>query len=103
MPDQSRPDDPDRTTFDAIVAKMKADIASDHAATDKSDHVSRLQSIFETALADIGDARETLAGQVHSGADKIRAQIKSHPVATISAAFTAGYIVGKSIAGKVRK
>jgi hypothetical protein len=33
----------------------------------------------------------------------MRAQMKSHPMATIPSAFAAGTFVGKAIAGRVRK
>jgi len=34
---------------------------------------------------------------------KISEQMKTHPAATISSAFAAGYLVGKSVTRKVRK
>lgn len=91
------------TAFDALVDKMKADISKERPAQDPADHVSLLQSIFHAALADAGAARDALAGQINEGKESIRAEIRSHPAATISAAFAAGYVVGKSIVGKIRK
>jgi len=91
------------TTFDALIDKMKSDLAAADAATDGSAHVSRLRSIFEAALADIEDKGAYAASQLREGSHKVREEMKAHPAATISSAFAAGYFIGKAIAGRARK
>lgn len=91
------------TTFDALVDKMKSDLANEEVAGDRRAHVSRLRSIFDAALADLEGKGAHAAEQVREGTEKVREQMKSHPMATISSAFAAGYFVGKAIAGRARK
>lgn len=96
-------DDPGKTAFDALAEKMKAEVEADPSAEDHAGHVSLLQSIFEHALADAGGVRDQVIGRLNDGKERVRAEIRAHPVASISAAFTAGYVIGKAIAGKARK
>lgn len=103
MTDSDRMDDAHPTAFDALVEKMKADISRDAPAKDQSDHASLLQAVFKAALADAEDVRDSVIGRLNEGKEKIRTEIRSHPVTSISAAFTAGYAIGRAIAGKVRK
>ncbi|MEK7265716.1 MAG: hypothetical protein AAB227_06410 [Pseudomonadota bacterium] len=91
------------TAFDALIDKMKIDLAKEGEAGDRSAHVSRLRSIFEAALADIEGKGAHTAEQVREGTQKVREQMKAHPMATISSAFAAGYFVGKAISGRARK
>lgn len=92
-----------QTAFDALVDKIRSDVRADPSREDHAGHVSLLQSIFENALSDAGNARDAVVGRLNEGKENIRSEIRSHPVASISAAFTAGYVIGKAVAGKVRK
>ncbi|OFX05941.1 MAG: hypothetical protein A3E78_02115 [Alphaproteobacteria bacterium RIFCSPHIGHO2_12_FULL_63_12] len=91
------------TAFDALIEKMKSDLARDDAADDRAAHVSKLRSIFDAALADIESKGAEAASHAREGAQKVSEQMKSHPVSTISGAFAAGYFVGRAIAGRARK
>ncbi len=91
------------TTFDALIDRMKSDLAKEESAGDRSAHVSRLRSIFDAALTDIEDKGANVAGKFHEGAEIVREKMKTHPMATISSAFAAGYFVGKAIAERARK
>ncbi|MFN3960258.1 MAG: hypothetical protein ACK4NP_10130 [Parvularculaceae bacterium] len=95
--------DPGRTAFDALVEKMKSDVEAGASADDHAGHMSLLQSIFENALADAGGVRDQVIGRLNEGKERVRSEIRAHPVASISAAFTAGYVIGRAIAGKARK
>lgn len=91
------------TAFDALVEKMKRDVSlEDHQAA-PADHVSRLAHILDAAVREVAEAGVGVASRVHTESEKMRAQMKSHPMATISSAFAAGYFVGKAIAGRARK
>ncbi len=103
MTDADKQDPSDATAFDLLVERVKREIAEGDGARPHSAHVSKLNDIFETALADIGDKGAHAAQQFHDGAEKVRGQMKAHPMTTISSAFAAGYFVGKAIAGKARK
>jgi hypothetical protein len=91
------------TTFDALIEKMKHDVSLDENQGAPAEHVSRLAHILEAAVREVADAGEGVATRLHTETEKMRAQMKSHPVATISSAFAAGYFVGKAIAGRARK
>jgi len=91
------------TTFDALVEKMKSDLAGADAASDGSAHLSRLRDIFDAALADIEGKGAHAASQLREGTHKLREEMKAHPMATVSSAFAAGYFVGKAIASRARK
>jgi hypothetical protein len=92
-----------QTAFDALIEKMRSEVKSEPSTEEQAGHMSLLQSIFEHALADAGAVRDSVLGRLNQGGERIRSEIRSHPVASISAAFTAGYVVGKSIAAKVRR
>jgi ElaB/YqjD/DUF883 family membrane-anchored ribosome-binding protein len=91
------------TAFDMLIDKMRSDLAKEDAAGDRPAHVSRLRSIFNAALADIEGKGVHAVEQARESAEKVRDQMKAHPMATISGAFAAGYFVGKAIAGRARK
>lgn len=91
------------TAFDMLIEKMKSDLAKEDDAGDSAAHVSRLRSIFNAARADIEGKGAYAVEQAREGTEKIRDQMKAHPMATISSAFAAGYFVGKAIAGRARK
>lgn len=91
------------TTFDALIEKMKSDLAGADAEKNDSGHVSRLRAIFEAAVADIEGKSAHAVSQLREGTHKVREEMKTHPMATISSAFAAGYFVGKAIAGRARK
>lgn len=103
MTDPQSSGDNRATAFDALVEKMKSEAERDAPEKAHADHASLLQSIFESALADAGGVRDSVVGRLNEGKEKIRAEIRAHPVTSISAAFTAGYAIGRAIAGKVRK
>lgn len=100
-----KPKGDDATAFDSLIDKMKSDIDADESGGDAAGagHVAHLKSIIEAALREVGGAGDAVAESVHEGAETIRAQIKAHPAAAISSAFAAGYFVGRTIAGKVKK
>ncbi len=103
MTDPNTSGDAHSTAFDTLVEKMKSEMEREAPEKTHADHASLLQSIFERALADAGGVRDSVVGRFHEGKEKIRAEIRAHPVTSISAAFTAGYAIGRAIAGKVRK
>jgi len=91
------------TAFDALVEKMKCDVSLEDDQCAPSEHVMRFAHILEAAAREVAEAGSAVASRVHAESDKMRAQMKSHPMATISSAFAAGYFVGKAIAGRARK
>ncbi len=91
------------TTFDALVEKMRRDVSLEENQRAPTEHVTRFTHILEAAVREVADAGSGVASRVHTESEKMRAQMKSHPMATISSAFAAGYFVGKAIAGRVRK
>lgn len=107
MTDADKPDPSEApsqsTAFDLLVERVKRELAEGDGERPHSHHVSKLHAIFETALAEIGDRGANAAHQIQGGAEKVREQMKAHPMTTISSAFAAGYFVGKAIAGKARK
>jgi hypothetical protein len=95
----------DATAFDSLIDKMKSDIDAAERDEDPAGagHAAHLKSIIEAALREVGGASDLVAESVHEGAETIRTQIKAHPAAAISSAFAAGYFIGRTIAGKVKK
>jgi ElaB/YqjD/DUF883 family membrane-anchored ribosome-binding protein len=92
------------TAFDALLEKMKRDVEEmEKAETPAGGAAAKLKAIFDAALQEAGAAKENAAQKLHEGAEKARDQLKAHPVTTISAAFAAGYMIGKSIAGRVKR
>jgi CHAD domain-containing protein len=92
----------DETAFDVLIERMKKDIDSAEEKPAES-RAGRLKSVFEAALAEAAGKREDAARLLHVGVEKARDEIRAHPTASISAAFAAGYLVGKAIAGRARK
>jgi thiamine monophosphate synthase len=97
-------DEAPATAFDALVARMRRDVktleARDEGGLKESS--ARLQHILDAAVrearAKVGEARAAVA----DGLDDIHDGMKAHPAATVSAAFAAGYLIGKSIAGRTK-
>lgn len=92
------------TAFDALVARMKHDVKDLEARKGGAlkESSSRLQGILDAAIHEAKTKGEYARAAVEEGAEKIHDQLKKHPTATVSAAFAAGYLIGKSIAGKAR-
>lgn len=94
----------DATTFDALVEKLKRDVADAKAdGADAHGQVDRLRSILVAALHEAENAVESASGNLQAGAGKVREHMKTHPMMTVSAAFAAGYAIGKAIAERTRK
>lgn len=95
------------TTFDALVERLKRDVEAVKDPAARATHAAKLQSIFSAAMHEIEEKGAGVAAaaahQIEAGAETVRAEIRTHPVAAISGAFAAGYAVGRAIAGKVRK
>ncbi len=92
------------TAFDALVDKMRRDIEKmEKEEAPAADRVSKLKTILDAALHEAGAAKTAAAQTLHDGAERVRDQMKAHPMTTISSAFAAGYMIGKSIAGRVKK
>lgn len=95
-------DDPNETAFDSLIERMKKDIDGEETKPAER-RAGRLKSVFEAALAEAVGKRDEAARLLHDGVEKAREEIRAHPTASISAAFAAGYLVGKAIAGRARK
>lgn len=95
-------DETSSTAFDALIDRMKKEIDGEEQKPTVG-RAARLKSLFEAALAEAAGRRDDAARLLHDGVEKARDEIRAHPTASISAAFAAGYLVGKAIAGRVRK
>jgi ElaB/YqjD/DUF883 family membrane-anchored ribosome-binding protein len=92
------------TAFDALVERLKRDVEDAKAdGADAKGHVDRLRSILTAALHEAERAAGSASVEIQAGADKVREQLKEHPMTTVSAAFSAGYAIGKAIAERTRK
>lgn len=103
MTSSVNPDAP--TTFDSLLAKAKRDLEEIEASDAPADSgaATRLKAIFDAALHEAGAVKDSAAQKLHDGAEKVREQIKANPMAAISTAFAAGYLIGKTMAGRVKK
>lgn len=102
----------DQTAFDTLVAHARREIddleradAVDDANNNgaNSGGAARLKAIFDAAITEAGAVKDEAAHKIQAGAEKVREQIKANPMTTISAAFAAGYMIGRKVAGKVKK
>lgn len=104
--DESDPEKPGsaaETTFDALIERMKHDISTEENAQTRTGAAARLGEVIEAALHEAGGKAAHVAEQVHDASEKVKTEMRSHPTATISGAFAAGYFIGKAIAGRARK
>lgn len=92
------------TAFDALVERMKRDVAGLDATKPEAQKnaSSRLQTVLDAAIREAREKAINVREAVGDGAEQLRAEMKSHPAAAVSAAFAAGYVIGKSIAGMAR-
>jgi hypothetical protein len=92
------------TTFDALIARMRRDVRDLEVREEEGRRASasRLQAVLDAAIHEArvkgAEVRET----VGAGAEMLRAEMQRHPTASVSAAFAAGYLIGKSIVGRTR-
>ncbi len=90
------------TTFDALIDRLQTAARRDVGDADGG-HVSSLKSIFDAALAEV-EAKRAVAGEkVIAAAENARESIKANPAVSITAAFAAGFAVGRILGAKVRK
>jgi len=99
---------PAKTTFDTLLQRMKKDVSelearSVTAPAEARSSATRLQGVLDAAIREAREKTEVIRTTVAGGADQLREEMRRHPAATVSAAFAAGYLVGKSIAGRAKE
>ena len=101
--------EPPKTAFDTLLERMKKDVADlDERAVaapieGRAAASSRLQGILDAAIREARDKGEVIRTNIADGAEQLREEMRRHPTVTVSAAFAAGYMIGKSIAGRARR
>jgi ElaB/YqjD/DUF883 family membrane-anchored ribosome-binding protein len=91
------------TAFDSLVERMRRDVEALETTDGRaSEGIAKLKAILDAALHEAGAAKASAAQAVEGGAKKAHDEMKAHPMTTISAAFAAGYMIGKSIAGRMK-
>lgn len=97
-------DKPPATAFDALVERMRRDVRKLEARKDDAvkESSARLQGVLDAAIHEARAKGDVARAAVGREAEKLHEEMKAHPTATVSAAFAAGYLIGKSIAGKAR-
>ncbi len=98
---------PAKTAFDTLLERMKKDVTelearSASAPAEARGSAMRLQGVLDAAIREAREKTEVIRSTVAGGADQLREELRRHPAATVSAAFAAGYLVGKSIAGRAK-
>jgi len=93
----------DSTAFDTLADHMRREMKEGEEAKHGPDAMARLVAAFSAVLGEADDLREGVTEAMREEGQKISEQMKTHPAATISSAFAAGYLVGKSVTRKVRK
>ena len=94
-----------KTAFDTLLARMKKDIAELEArepAGAGRGGAERLQGVLDAAIREARDKGDAIRANIGEGAEKLREEMRRHPAATVSAAFAAGYMIGKTIVGRSR-
>lgn len=97
---------PAKTAFDTLLERMRKDVTEleeRHAAAPDEARAPRLQGILDAAIKEARNRSDAIRSTVADGAEALREEMRAHPGASISAAFAAGYMVGKSIAGRSRR
>ncbi|NWG70912.1 MAG: hypothetical protein HXY23_04775 [Parvularculaceae bacterium] len=97
---------PAKTAFDTLLERMKKDVAEleerSAAAPDEA-RAARLQGILDAAIREARNKGDAIRSNIADGTEALREEMRAHPGASISAAFAAGYMVGKAIAGRSRR
>jgi hypothetical protein len=97
---------PQKTAFDTLLERMKKDVVEleeRSAAAPAESRAPRLQGILDAAIREARSKGDTIRSNIADGAEALREEMRAHPGASVSAAFAAGYMVGKSIAGRTKR
>lgn len=96
---------PTKTAFDTLLERMKKDVseAETRGPLDVRGSATRLQGILDAAIHEAREKGDVIRATVADGAEQLREEMRRHPTATVSAAFAAGYLVGKSVAGRAKR
>lgn len=94
-----------KTAFDTLLDRMRKDVAETetrdpHGAAQGA--AVRLQGVLDAAIREARDKGGAIRATVADGAEALRDEMRRHPTATVSAAFAAGYLIGKNIAGRAK-
>jgi hypothetical protein len=95
---------PPATTFDLLIERMGRDVdrleAQDHGPQEAT---ARLQHVLNTAIAEARNKARTIRAAAGVAGAALHEEMSSHPTASISSAFAAGYLIGKRIVGRARR
>jgi hypothetical protein len=96
-----------KTAFDTLLERMKKDVreTEERAAVSGNEGrwaADRLQGVLNAAIREARDKGERVRAHLSDGAEVLHEEMRKNPAATVSAAFAAGYLIGKTVAGRAK-